>query len=76
MKDVNELFEERMDICKACPLYLDRPNGPICNPKLYISITDKQSVSKTPKIGYRSGCNCLLFKKLRVPSAKCVVGKW
>lgn len=76
MKDVNELFEERIKICKECPLYLEKGNIAVCNPKLYISISDKQTVSKTPKIGFRSGCNCNLFSKNRVPNSKCIVGKW
>ena len=38
MFNANEgLYEERMKICKECPLYKETPVGPICNPKLYIN---------------------------------------
>lgn len=70
-----ELYEERMKVCKECPLYKETPIGPICNPKLYINITDKTSVIDRSKIGYKSGCGCRLNAKTRLPHGKCIVGK-
>lgn len=71
-----ELFEQRMKMCKMCPLYKESPIGPICNPKLYISTTDKETVSDRPKIGYTRGCGCRLNAKTRLKTARCIVNKW
>lgn len=76
MENVDDLYENRMKICKECPLYLDSPMGARCNSRLYLSEADKKTVSDRPKLGYKRGCNCMLQRKLRIPSAKCVVGKW
>lgn len=76
MENVDELYNKRMKICKTCPLYLENITGARCNPRLYLSETDKTTVSDRPKIGYKRGCNCELQKKLRLPAAKCVVNKW
>lgn len=47
MFNANEgLYEERMKICKECPLYKETPVGPICNPKLYINKEGKTSAYK------------------------------
>lgn len=76
MENVDELYEKRMAICKECPLCLQTGVGYKCNPNLYLSETDKTTVSYRPKIGHKRGCNCLLDKKLHLPNAKCIVGKW
>lgn len=71
-----ELYNERLEICRNCPLGLDTARGLICNPKLYINKDDKISVSNTPKIGYVRGCSCSLNHKCKQEYAKCIVGKW
>lgn len=71
-----ELYDERMAICKDCGLYKDTPMGPICNPKLYISVEDKNTISEIPRIGFKRGCSCRLSSKCRVKFAKCIVEKW
>lgn len=76
MENGNELYEKRIAICKECPLYKETSIGPICNPRLYISETDKQTVSDRPKIGHKKGCGCSLARKNKLPNAKCIVGKW
>lgn len=76
MNSADELYEGRIKICKECPLYIEGPTGARCNSRLYISEADKTTVSDRPKIGYKRGCNCVLQRKLRLPVAKCVVGKW
>lgn len=70
-----QLFKQRMEICKKCPLYLNTIAGPVCNAKLWISTADGQTVSRSPKVGYRKGCNCRLNSKTRVLNAQCVVNK-
>lgn len=69
------LAENRMKICKQCPLYKETSLGPICNNRLYINIEDKVSVSIYPKVGYKRGCACRLSAKTRAPKAKCIVNK-
>lgn len=71
-----DLFEQRIQICKKCPLYKETLAGPVCNSKLYINIVDKETVSDRPKVGYRRGCSCRLTSKCRLPHAKCIVEKW
>lgn len=76
MENVDDLYENRMKICKECPLYLDSPMGARCNSRLYLSEADKKTVSDRPKLGFRAGCGCLLERRTKLPHAKCVIGKW
>lgn len=76
MFDDNELYEERIAICKECGLYLERPGGPICNSKLYIDVTDKTTIYNSPGLGRKRGCSCQLNRKCRIPHAHCIVEKW
>lgn len=71
-----ELYNDRLEICRACPLGLETARGLICNPKLYINKEDKTSVSKFPKIGYVRGCSCCITSKAHHEHSKCIVGKW
>ena len=70
-----ELYNERLEICRACPLGLETARGLICNPKLYINKEDKTSVSKFPKIGYVRGCSCSIIHKARHEYSKCIINK-
>ena len=71
-----ELIKERLDICKACPLYkLDKFYGPVCDSGKYIK-TDGTAWSYIPKPGYKKGCGCHIRHKAGVPSAHCIIGKW
>lgn len=71
-----ELYNERLEICRACPLGLETARGLICNPKLYINKEDKTSVSKFHKIGYVRGCSCCITNKALHEQSRCIVGKW
>lgn len=71
-----DIKEKRMEICKKCPLYKETSMGPICNPKLYISETDKTTVIDRPRIGYKRGCGCRLNAKTRLQNSKCIINKW
>jgi len=66
--------EERMKICKECPLYEVQSSGPVCNKSKYIN-KDKQT-SFLPKAGYVKGCGCKLIYKTANPKSHCVVGLW
>jgi hypothetical protein len=37
MLDIEKMQEERLAICKECPLYKDGSRGPVCNSSKYIS---------------------------------------
>lgn len=69
------LYDERIKICRACPLLkVDNIFGEVCNKSLYINKEGK--TSKTPKDGYVRGCGCVLASKTRVDEAHCVINKW
>lgn len=76
MFDDNELYEERMAICRECGLFKETFNGPICNPKKYIDLTDKTTIYDTFGLNRKSGCSCRLEKRTRIPHAHCIAGKW
>lgn len=67
--------EERMEICKACPLYKESTLGPRCDSHRYIS-PDGKEASWLPKAGWKRGCNCYLNWKTKAPNQHCIIGKW
>ena len=71
-----ELYKERMKICRSCKMLLDHNIfGEICNPNLYINpLTDE--ISYDPKSGYIKGCHCVMGSKTRIKEASCIAGKW
>lgn len=71
-----ELYNERIEICKKCPLYkIDRIFGAICNGKLYIN-PETNKTSTYPRSGYIGGCFCRLGSKLRMIDEQCIIKKW
>lgn len=69
-----DLSEERLKICKKCPIYSNKFGG-LCNNKLYIDPkTNKISIYK--KDGYVKGCGCRLQAKTTILNEKCIIGKW
>lgn len=69
----SQLSEERMSICRNCPLFLETALGPICNPNLYIK---GDLVSTHPLEGYKKGCACRLSAKTRLKNDHCPDNKW
>lgn len=75
MLDREKMFNERMEICKNCPLYKeDSVRGPVCDSNKFISLNGEWSWFK--RNGYVRGCGCSLRKVLYNPNKKCVGGKW
>lgn len=74
-KDNQELFEKRMKVCKACPLFKMTNTGPICNPMLYLN-TNSGLAYNTPGEGRQKGCGCRLNAKARLEEAVCPANKW
>lgn len=69
------LAEQRMSICKACPLYKMSSFGPICNPALYLNPTTNVA-SERKEEGMYKGCGCRLNAKTRLEDAHCPANKW
>lgn len=71
-----ELYNDRIIICKTCPLYkIDSKLGEICNSKLYLNPVENK-ISTYPKHGYYNGCGCRLSAKSRLKNSKCPLEKW
>jgi len=69
------LYNERIKICRACPLLKkDKIFGEMCDPSLYINPKGKTSSKELP--GYVRGCGCIMASKTRVDEAHCIVNKW
>ena len=75
MLDINVITEQRLAICKACPLYKEGPYGATCNSSKYIS-PDGKDWSWIKKAGYKKGCGCSINRKTANPNAKCIIGLW
>lgn len=70
-----ELYNERIEICKKCPLYKeDKIRGPICDSNKFIS-PDGIKWSWFRKEGYVRGCGCALTKA-KNPKNRCIIGLW
>ncbi len=69
-----DISEERLKICKECPIY-SKEWGGTCNRKLWLD-PETGEVAVISKPGYVQGCGCRLLAKTTIPMAKCVAGKW
>ena len=70
-----DISEQRMRICKRCPLFKIKFGEAICNNKLYYDV-NTGDISTTPKDGYKNGCGCILKSKTAATDARCPVNKW
>jgi len=70
-----DISQERMTICKACPLIKDSTFGPLCNPALWINPLTNQTSEKKEQ-GMFKGCGCRLNAKTRLEDAHCPANKW
>lgn len=73
--DNQELFEERMKICKECPLFKLTKTGPVCNSQLYLNTTNGL-VYSTEGPNRTRGCGCRLNAKARLNESICPANKW
>jgi hypothetical protein len=72
----DELSEERLAICRACPLFLQHKiKGMICNPNLWLD-KETNTTSEVYREGMKQGCGCRLAAKTRVADAHCPLEKW
>ena len=69
-----DMSNNRLKICYACPLYSTKMGG-MCNNKLWLNV-NTGDVSTTKKPGYGRGCGCILSAKTRLSNAECPLGKW
>lgn len=70
-----KLHEERIAVCRECPLYAEALLGIICNDNLYLN-PDTGDVSTKEKDNYIRGCACRLDAKTREEEESCPAGKW
>lgn len=69
-----DISQERMKICKTCPLY--KPSfGGVCNHSLWLN-PQTLDISDRAKPGYIRGCGCRLNSKTRLPYASCPAHRW
>jgi hypothetical protein len=66
--------QERLEICKNCPIYSSR-NGGTCNSSLWLD-PKTGDVSGKPKVGYFRGCGCSIKWKVSNESSYCPAHKW
>lgn len=68
--------EERMNICKQCPIFKEHPvyEG-ICDSSKYIS-KDGTRWSYFKRDGYVKGCGCKLNSKTRNINNHCIINLW
>ena len=72
----NELYNQRIVICKQCPLYTVKSViGGVCDHRKYYN-PETDELSDLPQVGFISGCGCRLEAALRVKNKKCVLNKW
>jgi len=70
-----ELYNERIKICRKCKLLKDDSTfGEMCNSKLYLNPYTNET-SEVPKPNYIKGCGCILASKCRVREAHCPLKK-
>lgn len=69
------MSEQRMEICRKCPLFKNGALGAMCNSKLWYN-EKTGDVSTTKKDGYVNGCGCRLSAKTTLPYASCPRNQW
>lgn len=73
---MEKTYEERLAICKECPLAKETWDGMIrCDSSRYMS-PDGTRTSYLPKSGWIKGCGCYVTIKARDLSKHCIAGKW
>lgn len=79
---VNEFFglnknisEERVKICKKCPLYAIKMGTSVCNSSLWVNPKTGE-ISKEAKEGFKNGCGCRIYAKTTLLNASCPLNKW
>jgi hypothetical protein len=71
----SKLSEERLAICKQCPLYKKTAVGFICDKYLYLN-KETNETAFYPMEGFQNGCGCRLAAKSRLKDAHCPLAKW
>lgn len=67
--------EERVAICRRCPLMRMTEDGMKCDDRKYLS-PDGTQTSFFKHEGWTKGCGCLCAIKARNPNNHCVAGLW
>ena len=67
--------EERLAICKKCPLCRITDMGLKCDDRKWIS-KDGSQASFFKKDGWVRGCGCYLIQKTKNPNNHCIINLW
>ena len=70
-----DFVEERLEICRNCPIMRMTEFGMKCDERKYIS-PDGTRGSFFSKPGWKKGCGCYLSKKAIDINKHCICGKW
>ena len=71
----SNLREERLEICRECPIFIEASYGPVCDNNKWINPKTNES-SLFPLKGYVRGCGCRLNAKTTLKDNHCIVNKW
>lgn len=72
---MKKFIEDRLAICKVCPIMRMTEFGMKCDDRKYISPDGTQG-SFFKKDGMIRGCGCICNIKAKNPNNHCVAGKW
>ncbi len=61
-----DLYNDRIEICKSCPLFTNSKVGAICDSNKKVKINGQTF----------KGCGCRLSAKTRLKNEKCILKKW
>ena len=70
-----KMSEERLSICRECPICINTCLGPMCDHEQWIH-PETNETSKYPKEGYVRGCGCRLSAKTTLKDNHCIINKW
>lgn len=72
---MEKFIEDRIEICKSCPIMRMTEFGMKCDERKYISPDGTQS-SFFKKDGWKKGCGCILSHRAANINNHCVIGLW
>ena len=72
---MEKFAEERLEICKKCPIMRMTEYGMKCDDRKWISPDGKEG-SFLKKDGWKKGCGCMLQYKVRTQTNHCIAGLW
>lgn len=72
---MEKFAEERLEICRNCPIMRMTEYGMKCDDRKWISPDGKEG-SFFKRDGWKKGCGCMLQYKVKNQTNHCVAGLW